>query len=92
MTDDPSTLTSVGDDIENIGILRIDPGLEPFEDHFKYRVRKYVDQKNLFEKYEGGLEEYAKGNILYHHATSFLSSLTDSLRIVWYFNNVICKI
>ncbi|KAJ0086977.1 hypothetical protein Patl1_09401 [Pistacia atlantica] len=61
LTDDPSTMTSMDDDTENIGILRIDPGLEPFKDHFKYRVSKYVDQKNLFESYEGGLEEFAKG-------------------------------
>ncbi|XP_044474627.1 1,4-alpha-glucan-branching enzyme 1, chloroplastic/amyloplastic-like isoform X2 [Mangifera indica] len=61
LTEDTSMMTSREDDAENIGILSIDPGLEPFRDHFKYRLRKYVDQKNLFEKYEGGLEEFAKG-------------------------------
>lgn len=72
-------MTSREDDAENIGILSIDPGLEPFRDHFKYRLRKYVDQKNLFEKYEGGLEEFAKGNILYYYAISSLSFLTQFL-------------
>ncbi|XP_056177126.1 1,4-alpha-glucan-branching enzyme 1, chloroplastic/amyloplastic-like isoform X2 [Syzygium oleosum] len=61
LTDDSSTMTPIEDDIERIGILNVDPGLEPFRDHFKYRMKRYVDQKKLFEKHEGGLEEFAKG-------------------------------
>ncbi|GLT46061.1 hypothetical protein SLA2020_198490 [Shorea laevis] len=61
VTDDSSTMMTSDEDTENIGILGLDPGLEPFKDHFKYRMRKYVDQKKLFEKYEGGLEEFARG-------------------------------
>ncbi|TXG51930.1 hypothetical protein EZV62_021099 [Acer yangbiense] len=61
LTDDNSTMVSAEDDTENIGILSIDPGLEPFKDHFKCRVRKYVEQKRLLENYEGSLEEFAKG-------------------------------
>ncbi|KAA3484462.1 1,4-alpha-glucan-branching enzyme 2-2, chloroplastic/amyloplastic-like [Gossypium australe] len=61
MTDDSSTVTTSEEDTQNIGILDIDSALRPFKDHFQYRIKKYVDQKNLFENYEGGLEEFAKG-------------------------------
>lgn len=61
LTDDNTTMTSMEDDIENIGILDTDQGLEPFKEHFRYRMSRYVDQKMQFEKYEGGLEEFAKG-------------------------------
>jgi 1,4-alpha-glucan branching enzyme len=53
--------TDTGEDIENIAILHTDPGLEKFKDHFKYRMRRYTDQKKLFEKHEGGLAEFSKG-------------------------------
>ena len=62
MTDDKSTMSSIEEDLENIGILHIDPALEPYKDHFKYRLKRYVDQKKLIEEYEGGLEEFAKGD------------------------------
>lgn len=62
VTDDSSTMTSAEEDTDNIGILGSDPGLEQYKDHFKYRVRKYAEQKALFEKYEGGLEEFAQGD------------------------------
>lgn len=65
MTDDP-TMTTVGDGMENIGLVSIDPGLESFKDHFRYRMKRYVDQKKLIERYEGGLEEFALGNFQYH--------------------------
>ena len=61
LVDDSSTMTSSEEDTENIGILGVDPALEPFKDHFQFRIKKYEDQKNLFEKHEGGLEEFAKG-------------------------------
>ncbi|CAL5384496.1 unnamed protein product [Camellia sinensis] len=61
LTDDNSTMTTSEDDTENIGLLGTDPGLEPFIDHFRYRVKRYVDQKNFIEKYEGSLEEFALG-------------------------------
>lgn len=60
LTDDP-TMTTVGDGMENIGLVSIDPGLESFKDHFRYRMKRYVDQKKLIERYEGGLEEFALG-------------------------------
>ncbi|KAJ6351985.1 hypothetical protein OIU76_001239 [Salix suchowensis] len=60
LTDD-STMTTVGDDMENIGLLSIDPGLESFKEHFRYRMKRYVDQKKLIERHEGGLEEFALG-------------------------------
>jgi hypothetical protein len=74
--DDSSTMTSTEEDTDNIGILGTDPGLEPYKDHFKYRVRKYAEQKALFEKYEGGLEEFAQGDqfLLYMKSATFLLS------------------
>lgn len=60
-TDSSQTMSSTEVDIENPGILGVDPSLEPFKDHFKYRLKRYVDQKELIEKHEGGLEEFAKG-------------------------------
>lgn len=59
-TDDHST-TDVEEGDYNINLFRLDPGLESYKDHFKYRVQRYDDQKNLIEKYEGGLEEFAQG-------------------------------
>ncbi|KAL0016830.1 hypothetical protein SO802_003899 [Lithocarpus litseifolius] len=61
VTDDSSTMTSTEEDTDDIGILGSDPGLEKYKDHFKYRVRKFAEQKALFEKYERGLEEFAQG-------------------------------
>ncbi|KAG4391845.1 hypothetical protein GLYMA_04G017700v4 [Glycine max] len=61
MTDDKSTMSSTEEDLENIGIFHIDPSLKPYKDHFKYRLKRYVDQKKLIEEYEGGLEEFSQG-------------------------------
>nr|AHW50662.1 starch branching protein I [Lens culinaris] len=61
MTDDKSTMSFIEEDVENIGILNVDSSLEPFKDHFKYRLKRYLHQKKLIEEYEGGLEEFAKG-------------------------------
>ncbi|KAF8405530.1 hypothetical protein HHK36_010437 [Tetracentron sinense] len=61
LTDDSSAMTTVEDDAENIGIMGLDPGLKPYEDHLRYRSRRYIEQKNLIEKYEGSLEEFAQG-------------------------------
>ncbi|KAF3446892.1 hypothetical protein FNV43_RR12072 [Rhamnella rubrinervis] len=61
LTDDNSTTAATNQEMEHIGILSIDPGLEPYKDHFKYRLTRYLDQKKLIEKYEGGLEEFARG-------------------------------
>ncbi|KAK4750560.1 hypothetical protein SAY87_004042 [Trapa incisa] len=61
LTDDDSTMASSEYDLEDLGIYNTDPGLKTYEDHFKYRVGRYSDQLKLIEKYEGGLEEFAKG-------------------------------
>ncbi|CAJ2642847.1 unnamed protein product [Trifolium pratense] len=62
MTDDKSTMSSsVEEDSENIGILHADSSLEPYKDHFKYRLKRYLHQKKLIEEHEGSLEEFAKG-------------------------------
>lgn len=68
MTDDTSTMSSSEEDLENISILHVDPSLEPYKDHFKYRLKRYVDQKKLIEAYEGGLEEFAKGDYNHWHS------------------------
>ncbi|KAH7850015.1 hypothetical protein Vadar_026561 [Vaccinium darrowii] len=61
LTDDNSTMAAIEDDTEKIGLFSIDPSLEQFKDHFRYRLKRYVDQKKLIEKYEGSLEEFAQG-------------------------------
>ncbi|KAG6599100.1 1,4-alpha-glucan-branching enzyme 1, chloroplastic/amyloplastic, partial [Cucurbita argyrosperma subsp. sororia] len=61
MTDDTSTVSSADENMKDIGILRHDPSLEPFKDHFKYRIGRYSDVLNLFDKHEGGLDEFARG-------------------------------
>ncbi|PIA46828.1 hypothetical protein AQUCO_01500400v1 [Aquilegia coerulea] len=55
------TMTSSQDETENIAIMGLDPGLEGFKDHLKYRTQKYVEQKNLIENFEGSLEDFAQG-------------------------------
>lgn len=62
ITDNKSAMSSTEEDLENIGILHIDPAIKPFKDHFKYRLKRYIDQKKLIEEYEGGLEEFAQGD------------------------------
>ena len=46
---------------ENIGLFGMDSALEPYKDHFRYRIMRYVEQKKLIETYEGSLEEFAQG-------------------------------
>lgn len=64
LKDDSSAMTTVEEDEDNIGILRLDPSLEPFKDHLRCRTRAYVDQKKLFETFEGSLEEFAQGEVI----------------------------
>lgn len=64
LKDDSSAMTTVEEDEDSIGILRLDPSLEPFKDHLRYRTRTYVDQKKLFENFEGSLEEFAQGEVI----------------------------
>lgn len=52
------------EDAENIGLFSLDPSLEAYGDHFKYRIRRFTNQKNLIEKHEGNLEEFAQGNMM----------------------------
>lgn len=64
LTDDNSTTASLeeGVETENIGLLNLDPSLEPYLDHFRYTMKRYAEQKKLIEKHEGALEEFALGN------------------------------
>ncbi|KAK2999673.1 hypothetical protein RJ639_023752 [Escallonia herrerae] len=61
LTDDKSAMMTGLEESENIGILGVDPGLEPYKDHFRYRVRRYLDQKRSIEANEGSLEQFAQG-------------------------------
>ncbi|CAM8972255.1 unnamed protein product [Rhodiola kirilowii] len=58
---DSTSATATDNGAEDIGILAVDPSLQPYEDHFKYIVAHYKEKKALFEKYEGSLEEFAQG-------------------------------
>lgn len=64
LTDDYPATASLEEDVEaeKIGLINLDPALEPYLDHFRCRMKRYVDQKTLIEKYEGPLEEFAQGN------------------------------
>lgn len=56
-------MTTIEEDVHNLGIYSLDPSLEKFKDHLKYRSQKYVEQKMLIEKHEGSLEDFAQGQI-----------------------------
>lgn len=58
-------MATTDEEMESIGILSIDQALEPYKEHFEYRIKKYVDQKGLIETYEGGLEEFAQGEVTF---------------------------
>ncbi|KAK4489907.1 hypothetical protein RD792_000555 [Penstemon davidsonii] len=60
LTDHP-TISNMEVDSENVGLVSLDPSLEPFKDHFRYRMRRYLDQKMLIEKHETTVEEFAQG-------------------------------
>ncbi|KAL6011913.1 hypothetical protein ACLOJK_002379 [Asimina triloba] len=61
LKDDSSVMRTIEEDSENLGIFELDPALEQSKDHFRYRSKKYAEQKKLIEKYEGSLEEFAQG-------------------------------
>lgn len=74
MTDELSAMTSIKTDTKNLRILNIDPGLEPYRDHLEYRMRRFAEQKVLIDQYEGGIEEFSKGNItifITHHVVEY---------------------
>ncbi|MQM01759.1 hypothetical protein Taro_034516 [Colocasia esculenta] len=62
---DNSMMTTIEDDADNLGICNVDPCLEEFKDHLRYRSNRYVEQKKLIEKYEGNLEDFAQAWIRY---------------------------
>lgn len=61
LTENSETMGNTEVDTENPGILVVDSTLEPYTDHFRYRLKRYVDQTQLIEKHEGGVEEFAQG-------------------------------
>ncbi|EPS72458.1 hypothetical protein M569_02296, partial [Genlisea aurea] len=56
-----SAVESVEEYIQNIELLNSDPSLEAYRDHFRYRIKRYAEQKKLIEKHEGSLQEFAQG-------------------------------
>jgi 1,4-alpha-glucan branching enzyme len=54
-------MVTVEEEIENLGIFKVDPDLKEYKDHFAYRWKRYVEQKALIDKHEGGLDEFSKG-------------------------------
>ncbi|KNA05833.1 hypothetical protein SOVF_186640 [Spinacia oleracea] len=60
-TESSQTMENAEVGTENLGILGVDSSLEPYTDHFRYRVQKFLDQAQLIEKYEGGLEQFSQG-------------------------------
>ncbi|CAA7391260.1 unnamed protein product [Spirodela intermedia] len=54
-------MTTIEEDVDDLGIYSLDPVLERFKGHLKYRSQKYVEQKMLIEKHEGSLENFAQG-------------------------------
>ena len=47
--------------MEKLGVLEVDPYLNAHQTHLKYRVREYMKRMMEIEKYEGSLQEFAKG-------------------------------
>lgn len=47
--------------MEKLGVLEVDPYLTPHQTHLKYRVREFMKRKMEIDKYEGSLEDFAKG-------------------------------
>ena len=47
--------------LDHLPIYDLDPKLAEFKDHFDYRMKRYLDQKQLIEEHEGSLEEFSKG-------------------------------
>ncbi|KAG6402922.1 hypothetical protein SASPL_135136 [Salvia splendens] len=62
ITDNSSAVVEMEEADENIAIFSLDPSLEAYKDHFKYRIRTFRDRKGLIEKHEGSLEEFAQGH------------------------------
>lgn len=54
-------VTNTEEETENIGIMEVDPSMEQFKDHLRYRTGRYIRQRSLIEKYEGTLEQFAQG-------------------------------
>ena len=55
-------MTNIKADMKTPRILKVDPALGPYKDHFEYRMKRFSEQKMLIEQHEGSLEEFAKGD------------------------------
>lgn len=52
--------------MEKLKVLEVDPYLTPHQTHLKYRVREYLKRRMEIDKYEGSLEDFAKGLMTAH--------------------------
>lgn len=62
------TAETTGYGSDHLPIYDLEPKLAEFKDHFNYTMKRYLDQKLLIEKHEGGLEEFSKGKLLFMHS------------------------
>lgn len=47
--------------MEKLGVVEVDPLLTPHQTHLKYRVREYMKRQMEIQKFEGSLQDFAKG-------------------------------
>lgn len=55
------TMATTKGDVNHLPIYDLDPKLKKFNDHFSYRMKRYLDQKGSLEENEGSLDEFSKG-------------------------------
>ncbi|CAM6098956.1 unnamed protein product [Calypogeia fissa] len=60
-TNEPIVRKEVEASADRLGVLDVDPILEPHKEHLLYRFREYKARKEAFEKFEGSLEEFSLG-------------------------------
>jgi hypothetical protein len=55
------TMATAKGDVDHLPIYDLDPKLEIFKDHFRYRMKRFLEQKGSIEENEGSLESFSKG-------------------------------
>lgn len=65
LTNENSDMTHIEEVTQTVAVLDLDPGLQPYKDHFGYRMKRYIEQKKLIENYEGSFEGFAQGYLTF---------------------------
>jgi hypothetical protein len=60
-TDEPKVRKEVEASADRLGVLDVDSQLAAHKEHLLYRFEQFNAKKEAFDKYEGGLEEFALG-------------------------------